>query len=737
MGEFEVGSYLEWLEAPKSRIDVVLWIDSHRSNCICIDTDRKNRSANPIRLSTADIELALTCAKAKIVSGARVPDNLTILEDPHFQKYLDKRDEAWKIIEPLVSDLRIFDPKLRAKLIAARAKDKKITSKVIWKYLRLYWQSGLKKNSLLPQYSNCGGSRKIRRTRDGVKRGRPSEFKILKGKETGRNADEEVRRKFRKGIGLYYENGSGATLRDAYDDTIRWLFNVGVNTIDGIDYPILPPAIERPQFEQFKYWYYRERRLSRSVILRQGEREFTLNHRALDGNPMLQVFGPGSIFELDSTVADNYVVSALDRNRILGRPVLYFIKDAFSRLIVGVGISLNGPSWETAMIALENMMVDKVEFCKAFGIYIAPWQWPSHHLPRTIRADRGELLSKNSDALVNILDIGVDNTAPYRPDWKGMIEQNFKLMNDMTIHWIPGQANQFRKRGEKDYRYDACVTLYEFRQIIISSVIEYNTTHWLDSYRKDEDMISDHVSPVPIELWNWGIQNRSGVLRTEEREKIRLALLPREQASITPMGIHFKGADYSCERAKGEEWYEKARLKRVRIPVSYDPRNTDTVFLRLDEAAPDVLRFLSPEGNKTIETASLMSKDLRFSGRDWQEVEDYFAIERQAKVFAETDASQQQSDQKTFRENTLKQAEEKTADARKGQSNASRVEGMSKMKNLDFNAERTASAWVPPLPKAPSSQALPQQASSQVDPHKQAEYEWLESMRSGETTDEH
>ena len=69
MGEFEVGSYLEWLEVPKSRIDIVLWLDSHRSNCICIDTDRKNRSANPIRLSTADIELALTCAKAKIVSG--------------------------------------------------------------------------------------------------------------------------------------------------------------------------------------------------------------------------------------------------------------------------------------------------------------------------------------------------------------------------------------------------------------------------------------------------------------------------------------------------------------------------------------------------------------------------------------------------------------------------------------------------------------------------------------------
>src|SRR5262249_544134 len=142
------------------------------------------------------------------------------------------------------------------------------------------------------------------------------------------------------------------------------------------------------------------RRLSRSIIKRLGEDEFNLNHRALAGDAMSGAFGPASIYELDSTVADNYVVSALDRNRILGRPIVYFVKDVFSRLIAGIGVTLHGPSWETAMIAVENTMVDKVAFCKEFGIYIAPWQWPSQHLPRAIRADRGEFLSKNSDTLV-------------------------------------------------------------------------------------------------------------------------------------------------------------------------------------------------------------------------------------------------------------------------------------------------------------------------------------------------
>jgi putative transposase len=371
--------------------------------------------------------------------------------------------------------------KARRRLIKKRATEKHVSRKVILKYLRLYWQAGKKKNALLPQYDKCGGSRKVHKSTAGIKRGRPNELKVKSGIDFGINVDEEVRRRFRLGIAKYYENNSGATLCKAYHDTIRWLFNIRVDTIDGVDYPILPLVEKRPSFEQFKYWYYRERRLSKAIIAREGENEFLLNHRALDGSPQLDVFGPGSILELDSTVADVYLVSALDRNRILGRPVLYFIKDAFARLIVGFGATLYGPSWTTAMIALENTMRDKVALCREFGIYISPWQWPSHHLPRAIRADRGELLSKNSDTLVNDLDVEIDNTAPYRPDWKGMIEENFHLMDNMTNHWLPGQPNKIQKRGGKDYRYDACLTLYEFRQIIISSIIQYNTTYDIKS----------------------------------------------------------------------------------------------------------------------------------------------------------------------------------------------------------------------------------------------------------------
>jgi hypothetical protein len=159
----------------------------------------------------------------------------------------------------------------------------------------------------------------------------------------------------------------------------------------------------------------------------------------------------------------------------------------------------------------------------------------------------------------------------------------------------------------------------------------------------------------------------------------------------------------------------------------------DTIILRLDKAEPEVRRFLSPEGQKDIEIASLMKKDLRFSGCDWQDVEDYFSIERQAGVLNETETSQQASNLTTFQEHVVKQAKEKTADARRGQSNASRVEGMAVMTRAESDAERAANAWTPPSQPLAST-PVPEQPLSREDRYKQEEYEWLERMRNGEAT---
>ena len=70
----------------------------------------------------------------------------------------------------------------------------------------------------------------------------------------------------------------------------------------------------------------------------------------------------------------------------------------------------------------------------------------------------------------------------------------------------------FKQRGARDYRLDAKLTIKDLTKIIIAEVIYHNNHHYLNGYPRDKEMIKDEIKPVPIELWNWGITNRSGKL---------------------------------------------------------------------------------------------------------------------------------------------------------------------------------------------------------------------------------
>jgi hypothetical protein len=93
-------------------------------------------------------------------------------------------------------------------------------------------------------------------------------------------------------------------------------------------------------------------------------------------------------------------------------------------------------------------------------------------------------------------------------------------------------------------------------------------------------MIADDVVPIPIELWNWGISHCSGALRSFPEDKIKLALMPTDTATVTVKGIKYRNVYYVCERAAKEFWFEKAKTKSWKIDISYDPRNMSMIYVR-------------------------------------------------------------------------------------------------------------------------------------------------------------
>lgn len=679
-----VNMLLEWQSDTETpQIERLLWIDSSYTDVATIEL--LNPKALPVWKKCKELEEALVTQQARVLE---IDPYAFLLkpEDTIPEKHRERRDLAWETIAPLVKDNdgRIFFSHGRGSLLNAWVEKTGCTKMTLYKYLRRYWQGGQTRNALLPLFDKCGAPGKERQSRE-KKRGRPNKISKITQMPAGVNVDDNIREKFNRGIRQFYENAQGRTLQDAYQKTLEKYFHKGYTlSSDGVLIPCLPPAQELPTFGQFRYWYEKERDAAQALTSREGKRCYNLRHREVLGDSTQTAFGPGSIYQIDATIGDIYLVSSLDRTRTIGRPVIYVLIDVFSRMITGLSVSLEGPSWLGAMQALENAAIDKVAFCQEYGVEITEEDWPCHHLPEVILADRGELEGYNADNLIKALNVTVSNTPPYRADWKAIVERNFRLSNDKVIHWTPGAVYKPRERGDNDYRLDAVLDLHQFRKLMILAVLDHNKDHRMDWYRMDEFMIQEHVQPYPLDLWNWGIRNRAGHLRVKSCDILRLNLLPSEQASVTYRGIRFQGLLYSCDLALREQWFVRARERGSwKLNVAYDPRSLTNIYLRLN-------------GGQRLECCQLIDAEQTFRDRDLYETLDYFETCKQQKELSRSRKQQSRATLNAQMEQIISEASEQTSTALEhttGKSKRSRIRGIRQNRKEEREVEREAQAW--------------------------------------------
>lgn len=185
--------------------------------------------------------------------------------------------------------------------------------------------------------------------------------------------------------------------------------------------------------------------------------------------------------------------------------------------------------------------------------------------------------------MINNLNIKIENTSPYRGDLKGIVERSFRTTNEKIKHKTPGSIQkEFRKRGDRDYRLDATLTLVEFTRVYINIVLHHNNKI-IEKYPMDKEMIADEIVATPLNLWKWGIENRKGRLKIVDRELFRLNILPKGKASISRSGIRFRGLYYSSEKAIQEQWFINLKVRSVEIV--YDPRNMNKIYIPYNNGA--------------------------------------------------------------------------------------------------------------------------------------------------------
>ncbi|MBV6716561.1 Mu transposase C-terminal domain-containing protein [Paenibacillus chitinolyticus] len=564
----------------------ILWISPDRLQVVTFDLD--NQSSLPEWTSYHSIVESLSLKIARILETDPYMI-FEVLKEPS-EKSLHSRDKAWSLIGSLVMDEpNIYDEKLRGDMIndfisrKKRENDVKVHKTQIYRKLRRYWRGGKTKNALFCDYRNCGAPGVARESQTGKKRGRKPAITLLNpNRVVGVNITEDDRQVFRLAITRYYHTRKKNPLKYAFDRMLDDFYNIGFVYEKGTKIPILPPSATLPRFEQFKYYYYKERKLKDALIKRFGERNFNLAQRAATGNSTSRASGPGAEYEIDATIGNFHLVHTLNRLNI-GKPVTYYVKDVFSRLVTGFSVGLNNISWRSGIISLENASTDKVQFCAGYGITITSEEWPSYYLPKRLLADRGEFESDYVEDCIENLGVVVSNTPPYRGDFKPFVEQHFRIMDSRTRPMIPGGVKKgVPERGEKDYRLDAKLSIEAYTQIIIHLIREYNHTI-LHDYPLDQDMVKAGLVPTPINLWNWGMKYRYVGLHNKPKDIIRLNLLPNGVASVTfDRGIYFRKMKlgYTCDMAKESGWFEKARNSGVwSVKITYDPRNLNHIYL--------------------------------------------------------------------------------------------------------------------------------------------------------------
>ena len=540
----------------------------------------------------------------------------------------------WEIISPVVNSANKneqFYKYKRKKLVDEICTNRHTTRQTVTSLLKRYWQRGMNFGALRPDYDQCGkrkdgGPRKLGEKKVGAPR------RISSG--IGVNADERVQMILQVGADYYFsgkrckrpilrkktnknqtkpnkskKGNERVSMRDAHDYIIR-LYYCETHKMDDSNRIKVQRDNDFPTLRQLQYFINKNYTTKYRKIANIGLHNWELNEREILSSSDGNVYGPGDRYQVDATIADVFLRSQFDRRRIVGRPVIYFIIDVFSRMIVGLYVGFEGPSWAGAMMALINMVTPKVEFCRKYGIEIEEYEWQAHHAGNAILADKGELMSTElGHNIIKNLKITLDNTPSGRADLKGIVERRFGIVPRIFRPFTPGYIEKdFNTRNGNDYRLDAIYTLHEFTAQVIYAVLEHNS-HPIRDLKIPPEMITEGLIPSPNELWNWGIINRSGCLKTLTPEEVALQVMPRGNATITSGGIRFNKKYYTCSTAIKEEWFSRGRGARENVPVSFDPRDLGYIYIT-DNKNP-----------KWFERCHLLDKNKIYDGKSLFETE--------------------------------------------------------------------------------------------------------------------
>ena len=226
---------------------------------------------------------------------------------------------------------------------------------------------------------------------------------------------------------------------------------------------------------------------------------------------------PGYKIMVDATVADFYLV---------GRPTIYLAVDVFSRMLVGLHISMQPESWEGYAILLHNTFCPKPEYCSRFDISINDEDWPFHHIPVEIIADNSSMRSVDTQVLASEFQIRVEYTKGFTAKLKAVVEHYHSTIKELIRSQMPGLVNK-KNPTDNDWKANAAVSFPVLRKICIHEALLQNRYWPVKGISVSLDLGLLEKGCTPISLWNQGMETHGGRLREMNSYVIKKSVAPK------------------------------------------------------------------------------------------------------------------------------------------------------------------------------------------------------------------
>lgn len=473
-----------------------------------------------------------------------------------------------------------------------------------WRICRKYFQSGFADSSLV----DTKRLKTIKRKKYSYTKKAGTNPKYFE--KTGVIVDSTIERYFEEAL-TDYKSGRAKSMRTAFDKMNKLHFT-RMELINGVSTLVLLPESERPTMRQFSYYVNKKITPEEKDRIKTSAQEQRNNKRLLISDSLKDVSGPGDMIEIDAVEADVSLVSELDRNQTVGRPVVYFMIDVYTRCIVAMSVAFDNNS----VLALTNLFLnlcdDKQEYCKRFGISFENSElWPSNFIPNRIRIDRGsDFKSKDFDRICAALGIEKQIVSGGTGSLKGVVEQSFHQMHSQQNVHLENYG-LIEKRYDSNHHKEATLTIHEYTKMVINFVLFHNQ-QYNEKYHVTKDMIAKQIMPIPAVLFKYGVNKYGQPRPIMNKAQYLFELLTPVNAKISKKGINYDGLWYlpQGDTVAVREMFE-AGAKKKPFEVRIDKRNVGAVYYKRDGQL--ITAILNPQ----------ITGNFDYDGMTWKEYEDF------------------------------------------------------------------------------------------------------------------